>query len=644
MDKDNLSVSAEPRGGSEVPETGRGAGRCFRLAGEDYNGPGLVMIIRLAVAAALILLTTFLTLSSGVMLVILIGAAAAAGYDLVIGAWDDIRQRSLLRENLLVVVAAVIAFCTGQPTQGALAPLLLQLVYILRDYVQCGVKRSLTNMIDPADNSDWAGTDITPGSTVRVDAGRSFPADCVVTGGSAYADLSFLTGDAALHELTPGSFAPAGSKCADGSVTVQIISEPSASICTKFGDALRSGALEQTAAEKKWASRLQLLIPAALTLCAVLLIALPLSGAAELPLAFHRVAAILAIASPCSILLTIPSTYYVGVATARKHGAVVLGAGTLEKLSDTRALVFGKTGTLTEKNYSVASIKTDRMDPATFLKVAAHAEAHSKTAAARAIMAAYGGKIDESLVQDRSECADGVSVAVDNIPIVLGNRDFLRQNSVAVPDGTYSISAVHMAVGGIYAGHIDLSETVSRDAVETVHALSRCGVERVAMVTADGRDPSRRVASELAIDEYYAECSATDQGQKITDMKSRLAPNSTLAFVGCPESPDEAFRAADVGIEIDALALGHGLRPADVFVLGSSTAPVVPVLEIARAAKRYSTISIIATASAKALLLILAAVGIAPLWFTLVVDACVSSGLVVNTLSLASERKNEGGE
>jgi Cd2+/Zn2+-exporting ATPase len=196
-----------------------------------------------------------------------------------------------------------------------------------------------------------------------------------------------------------------------------------------------------------------------------------------------------------------------------------------------------------------------------------------------------------------------------------------------------------MCVSGIYAGHIDLSETVSRDAVETVHELSRCGVERVAMVTGDGREPSRLVASELAIDEYYAECPPAEQGKKITDMKARLAPNSTLVFVGCPDSPDEAFRAADAGIEIDALALGNGLRPADVFVLGESTAPVVPTIAAARAAKRCASISALAAAGAKALLIILAAVGVAPLWFTLVVDACVSNGLVVSALSLAAEKK-----
>ena len=84
--------------------------------------------------------------------------------------------------------------------------------------------------------------------------------------------------------------------------------------------------------------------------------------------------------------------------------------------------------------------------------------------------------------------------------------------------GGHKMASGCMCVSGIYAGHIDLSETVSRDAVETVHELSRCGVERVAMVTGDGREPSRLVASELAIDEYYAECPPAEQGKKITDM------------------------------------------------------------------------------------------------------------------------------
>lgn len=626
------AVSADPENGDE-------ASRLYQLAGEDYTGPGLVMIVRLVLAAALIVLTTLLSLSAGVDLAILIAAACIAGYDLAIKAWDDLRHHVYLRENLLVVAAAVIALSSGMPLQGALAPLILQLVFILRDYVQSGMRRSLSPAIDPSDDGEWNDTEIAAGASIRVSADMSFPADCVVTGGSAYVDLSFLTGDEALRAIAPGSFVPAGGRCADGTVTVQIISEPEQSICAKFADALRAGADEPTEAESRWSARTKLFVPASLTLCAILLFALPLSGAATLTVAFHRVMAILVVASPCSILLTIPSVCYTATAAARKKGAVVMGAVPMEKLSDARAVVFGKSGTLTDKNYTVSAIKTDRLDPATFLKVAAHAEARSSSQAAKAILAAYSGKLDESLVKDFTEYSGGVSVKVNDIAIVLGNRNFLRQQNIAVPEGNYSLSCVHMAVDGIYAGDIELSEAVSRDAVESVHALSRCGVERVAMVTGDRREPSRRVASELAIDEYYAECSPADQGRKITDMKARLAPNSTLVFVGCPDSPDEAFRAADVGIEINALALGNGLRPADVFILGDTTAPVAPILETARSARRYIKLSAVAMTAAKALLIVLAAVGVAPLWFTLVVDACASNGLIVNALTLANEKK-----
>lgn len=639
--KEKLSFWDKLRGADRAKAEGADASRLWPSAGENYAGPGLVMIVRLAISAALILLTTLLMLSDSVAGGILIASAAVSGYDLVLNAAGDIRERAYLRENLLVSAASVIAFCSGLPLEGALAPLILQIVYILRDYVQCGMKRSLASAMDPDGSGDWDAAQLVPGASLSVGPDMIFPADCVVTDGTAYADFSFLTGDSALRSIGPGSFAPAGCKCADGTVTVQVISEPEQAICIKFASALRQGTKEPTAVERKWTKLTKPLVPAALTLCAVLLIAMPLSGAAVLATVFHRVAAILVIASPAGILLTIPSAYYVGTAVARKRGAVVMGAQPLEKLSDTHAVVFAKSGTLTEKTDSVAAIRTDRMDPATFLKVAAHAEAQSHTETAKSIIEAYGGELDLSLVQNFRELPGGVIVTVDGIPILLGSEKFLRQAGVAVPSGSYSPAAVHMTVSGIYAGRIELSETVSHDAVETVHALSRFGVERVAMVTGDGRERSRRVASELAIDEYYAECTPAEQGKKITDMKSRLAPNSTLAFVGSPESPDEAFKAADVGIEIGSLTLGNGLRPADIFILGESTLPIAPLLDTALETKHYASVSAAAASAAKLVLIILAAVGITPLWFTLVVDACVSNGLVVNALTLASAKEKK---
>ncbi len=637
--KEKQSFWEKLRGPGHPEIQGANAARLRPLAGEDYVGPGFIMMIRLAVAAALIVLTTLLTLSDAVVLGILIASAAVSGYDLVLNAVDDIKARCYLRESLLVAAAAVIAFCSDWPLEGALAPLILQLTFILRDYVQSGMKHSLAAAMDPSVSSGWDGVEIVSGASLTVGPNMSFPADCVVSSGEAYADFSFLTGDPALRSIGPGSFTPAGCKCADGTVTVQAISEPDEAICTKFANAIRAGAEEPTETERKWSRLTKPLVPAALTLCAILLIALPLSGAELLSTTFHRVAAILVVASPASVLLTMPSIYYAGAAAARKKGAAIMGAQPLEKLSDTRAVVFAKSGTLTERTDTVAAIRTDKMDPATFLKVAAHAEAQSRTETAQAIVAAYGGEIDLSLVQNFRELNGSVVVTVDGIPILLGSEKFLRQAGIDIPDGSYAPAAVHMTVSGIYAGRIELSEAVSHDAVETVHALSRCGVERVAMVTGDGRGPSSRIASELAIDEYYAECSPAEQGKKITDMKSRLAPNSTLAFVGSPESPDEAFHAADVGIEIGALALGNGLRPADVFILGETTEPIVPVLDVAKRTKRFVSFSVIGAVCVKLALIVLAAAGIAPLWFTLVVDACVSNGLVVNALSLVSDKK-----
>ena len=108
MDKqDKTSFWAKLRG-SAAPEADGGDGRLFRLADEDYAGPGLPMILRLAVAAALVLVTTLLTLADSVSLLVLIAAALVAGYDLVLSAWNGIRARALLREDLLIVAASVI--------------------------------------------------------------------------------------------------------------------------------------------------------------------------------------------------------------------------------------------------------------------------------------------------------------------------------------------------------------------------------------------------------------------------------------------------------------------------------------------------------------------------------------------------------
>jgi len=352
-----------------------------------------------------------------------------------------------------------------------------------------------------------------------------------------------------------------------------------------------------------------------------------------LPLVFHisiiealrRVITIIAITSPCGILFSIPVSYFAGMAEAKKAGIVFRDACAVENSALIKSVVFNKVGTLTGKNYTVTEIKTDKMDTATFLKVAAYAESKSKSSVARAIVASYGGKISEELIRDYIEYpGKGVSVNVDGIRILFGSGDFITENGVIIPDGAYEGSSVHMSVNGIYAGQILLNEIVSPETSEILKKLYSTGVERVAMISGDGRARDRAVSTELGINEYYAECSTKEKVLRIEGMKDRTDSRGAVSFVGSCDCAKQLFDAADVGISINSIACRSALPKSDVMIMANSIKPISSIIRVGKKTNRFVFLGVLLGIVIKLAIMTLAALGIAPLWFGLLIDICAS--------------------
>ena len=614
--------------------------------GENYTKPGIFKLTRLVLSMLLLVLTLVWEFSGTTDLGIRLAAALIAGYDIIIAAFSDIRKRIYLRENLLVVVATVISFCIGREVEAVIAPILLQTAYIVRDYVLYRTRNAILDVFNPENDLSknvGAEKNISVEDTMMIDAGMSIPTDCIIIEGSGTVDFGFITGERSPKNMSKGGFLPAGCKCIDGQFSAEVCAVPESSLYKQISSVLKSGYGIITETERAWIAATKLFVPVFLTISIILLVLLPLAFNFSLIEAFRRIVTIVAIASPSGVLLAIPLSYFAGIAVARKNGIVFRDARAFEKSALIKAVVFNKLGTLTEKNYTVTDIKTDKMDPATFLKVAAYAEANSDSNVAKAIVAAYGEEISKDLVQNFNEFpGKGVSVSVDDIQIILGSRELFTENEISVPSTMYEGSIVYMAVNGIYAGRIALSEKVTKDALETVHRLPSCGIDRIAMVSGDGRERDRLVANELAIEEYYAECKPEEKAQRIKGLKERLDPRSTLAFVGNSEGPKQGFDAADIGIKINGIACCSQLPQADIVIMENSTSPIPALIRIARSTKRIIFWGAFICCLVKVVIVALASFGFAPLWFGMLIDSCVSIAFIISCISITTHNeKNE---
>ena len=622
--------------------------RIYPSLGENYKKPGILLIIRVVLSVAMLGAFYFAKLADDINSILLIAAALICGYDILLGVVMNIRDKVLLGENLTVTVAVLLSFAISQGAEGVIALILLQISYMVRAYALHRTREMICETIEPerkmleGSETVKAGDSTKPqyplGSVIVIYEGIAVPVDCVIKEGSGLADMSFITGSDKKVRLSKGDYLPAGSVCAEGQFVAVAAQLPENALYRKMASVLKAGYGEMTANEEKWIKGSAFFTPAILAISLLLLLLIPFVFHVGFPETLRRIVTIIAIASPCGVVLSIPMTYFAGMAAGRNAGILYTHAKAVETAADVKAVVFDKIGTLTDRNCLVKEINTDKMDSAMFLKVAAFAAAKSMHYLAKAIVNAYGEDINKLLIEEFTEFPEkGICVTIEGIKILLGTNDFLSDNGVEIPSGTSEVTKLHMSVNGNYAGFISFEETIKQDvSIDYFKTLVKADVDRIVMVSGDSREKDRQVASKLGLDEYYAECRTEEKLQCLAEIKGRIEKKSSLAFTGDCYCDEKLFEAADLGIMVGGFGCGDELSKTDVAIMQNEIEPIPSAIRIARKTKHFVTKGAVFVCCVKALIIALAVFGYAPLWFGLLIDFSAALAVLLGVTGVYS--------
>lgn len=598
--------------------------------------PSALDIARIVLAVALVLLSVFLkTLPEAAVIAIRAVAALGVGYDVILSAVRDWRVSNLYRDGLPVVFASLLAFVNGMSLEGAIAMTILQISLCLRDYAFCKTRDLILETVSlPKEPSSLA-----IGDSFAIESGQMVPAGCVIIQGTVTADLSFVCGERSEKTLKAGDRLPAGSLCLGGSAMAEVTELPEETAAYAIEKTLESGYAAVTRTERRITEFSKYLTYLILLAGLVLIVALPLATDLTFGESLRRFAAVIAMASPCGVLVSIPLIYLASMAEQRRQGTVFFSSSNMDSASYTKAVVFDKSGTVTADTYEVVDAFSDRMDPRTFLKVAAHAAYGSSNPLAAAIVKAYGEPVSGDFISGFAEYPGwGVSVTVEGIQILLGTGSFMERNQLQPIRVSGEDNVIYMAVGGIIAGRISLHDSVNPAMRDAVAELTKLGADRIAMVSGDGRERDSGVAAEIGVSEYFAECSDEAKAQSIKELRKRVDAKGSIAYVCANRGSRDACRAADLAVVMastDVNALGGD---ADALILSRSVGSVPQAL---LAAKRTRRMAVFGTATGFLLKLVIVAfacAGIVPLWFSVLFDACISLSLIVASYSISKTK------
>ncbi len=614
------------------------------------------VLIRIIAAAVLMVILALLPVKGYVRFALFMIPYLVIGYDILKKAFKGILNRQVFDENFLMAVATIGAIILGEYTEGVAVMLFYQIGELFQSYAVGKSRRNISELMDI--RPDYANLEkdgvlekvdpdeVATGSVIVVQPGEKIPIDGIITEGSTTLNTSALTGESLPREAREGDEVISGCINMTGVLKIRTTREFGESTVSKILELVENSSSRKSRSEN-FISRFARVYTPAVCYGALALAVLPplvrmlfMGLAPEWGQWIYRALTFLVISCPCALVISIPLSFFAGIGGASKEGVLVKGSNYLEILSEAKYVVFDKTGTMTQGVFEVNGVYYNQMEEEKLLEYAALAESFSSHPISKSLMKAYGREIDRSRVTNVEEISgNGVTAMVDGVPVAAGNTKLMQRLSVEYRECDRAGTVVHMAVDGVYAGCILISDLLKPHAKEAVKELKRAGVKETVMLTGDTKAVADQVADELGIDEVYSELLPADKVSKVEELLSKKKGKEKLAFVGDGINDAPVLSRADIGIAMGALGSDAAIEAADVVLMDDDPLKIAKAIRISKKCIRIVYENIYFAIGVKILCLILGALGIANMWIAIFADVGVMVLAVLNAIRALFVRK-----
>ena len=612
---------------------------------------------RIIVAAVLMVVLSLLPIDGWLKFLLFMIPYLVIGHDILLKAWKGILNRQVFDENFLMAVATIGAILLGDYKEGVAVMLFYQIGELFQSYAVGKSRRNISELMDirpdyaNIEKEDGTLEQVDPdevgiGSVIVVQPGEKVPIDGVIEEGRTSLNTSALTGESLPREAGVGDEVISGCINMSGVLKIRTTKEFGESTVSKILDMVENASSKKSRSENFISKFAKYYTPAVCYGALALAILPPLVRLLFLGMTpewgdwVMRALTFLVISCPCALVISIPLSFFAGIGGASNAGVLVKGSNYLETLSETKYVVFDKTGTMTQGVFEVSGVHHSSMDTEKLLEYAALAECHSSHPISKSLKKAYGKPLDPSRVTDVEEISgNGVTAKVDGVRVAAGNSKLMEKLGVDCMECHSVGTVVHMAVNGKYAGHILISDQIKPHAKEAIAALKKCGVKKTIMLTGDRREAARQVAEELGIDEVHSELLPGDKVAQVEKLLDEKGEKEKLAFVGDGINDAPVLSRADIGIAMGALGSDAAIEAADIVLMDDDPLKISKAIRISRKCLRIVYENIYFAIGVKVVCLILGALGIANMWAAIFADVGVMIIAVLNAIRALNVKK-----
>ncbi|MDE6012223.1 MAG: cadmium-translocating P-type ATPase, partial [Prevotella sp.] len=348
----------------------------------------------------------------------------------------------------------------------------------------------------------------------------------------------------------------------------------------------------------------------------------------------YRALMFLVVSCPCALVISVPLTFFGGIGGASRSGILIKGSNFMDTLARLHTVVFDKTGTLTHGQFAVTAVHPDICDEQRLLHLAAHVEHFTTHPIGAALRDAFPEEATDGCEVSQVEevAGQGVRARVGQQMVCVGNTKMMDAVGAHWHDCHHTGTIIHVAIDGVYAGHIVINDKIKDDSAEAIAQLKALGIKRAVMLTGDRQGVAEDVARKLQLTEYYAELLPVDKVDHVERLLQEKPANGYLAFVGDGINDAPVLARADVGIAMGALGSDAAIEAADVVLMDDRLSRLPQAVRIARRTLAIAHQNVWLAIGVKVAVLLLATFGLATMWMAVFADVGVTVLAVLNAM------------
>lgn len=575
---------------------------------------------------------------------------AFLSYDLYIKSYHALRNKEFFNEITLMIIATIAAFIIREYVEALAVVIFYQIGQSFESYALNKSRNNISSILNlKPDTATLYNDDIEKiidpedveiGDYLLVKNGERVPLDGIVISGSSFLDTSSLTGESIPVSIKEDDEILSGVINLGSPLIIKVTKNFYNSTLGKILDLVENATNKKTKSEKFISKFSKIYTPIVILLALLVFIISPLTSDPSLTINWsnsaYYAASILVIACPCSLVLSVPMAYFIGLGEASKLKVLIKGSEYLERLNRLDTIVLDKTGTITKGDFKIVDSYPYNISKESLLEFAQIGESFSTHPIKNAI-------IDSKIEINTAEIKDfktiegkGTYCLYKGKELLTGNKSLLEAYNIEFKENNDIGTIIYLSYDSKFLGSIVIADQIKEDSAKAITNFYKNGIKNIYMFTVDKKEIAEDVARKVNIKNVYSSLLPIDKTNRLEEIIN-TSKNKHIAFIGDGVNDAPSLILSPIGISMGSIGTDAAIEAGDIVILDDNLNKINEAKKISRKTINVVYQNIIISLLIKITVLVLTSLGILgdyAMWFAIFADVGVTFLAVLNSLRI----------